>query len=62
MSEEGRRAYKGGGLMNENLYVNAPVLVDLIECLQNTARTKGEYDMAEEILNLILDQPWKEIK
>jgi len=46
---------------NNNLYINAPMLLSLIECLQLKTESKEAYNMAEEIQNIILDVPWKEI-
>lgn len=47
---------------NNNLYINAPMLLSLIECLQLRTTSKEAYEMAEEIQNIILDEPWKEIQ
>jgi len=47
---------------NNNLYVNAPELMSLIECMQIATTNPQAYRMAEEIQNLILDMPWKELK
>lgn len=47
---------------NDNLYTNAPRLVTLVECLQSKTKTKEAYDALEEVLNIIYDDPWREIK
>ena len=47
---------------NNNLYVNAEELLELIECMQIATSDCREYRAFEETINIILDLKWIEIK
>lgn len=47
---------------NNNLYVNATVVLDLIECMQEATSNRFIRCALEEVKNTILDLEWKEIR
>ena len=47
---------------NEKLYINAPHLVDLVECMEKMAKNNDQKEAFGEVIDLIYDIPWKEVK
>ena len=48
--------------MNNNLYVNANTLLELLECMYQANENKKVRKTLKEVTEVILDLDWKELK